>query len=202
MRRKRENKIFIGVDLQYGFVEGGGLPVQGGMKAALNAAKHLEKGKYDAVFLTRDWHPSNHCSFVENGGTWPIHCVQGTKDAEIVEEVLKASPEAQVLNKGTKDNLEEYSAFGANKENLAKLTSVLSSDENVINHVTLCGIAGDVCVLNTLKDLLDILPLNSTIIIPIDSVASLDEHHHTLIDFCQTHNAQLGNEKKIEIFYY
>ena len=32
---------------------------------------------------TRDWHPPDHGSFAEQGGTWPPHCVQGTPGAEL-----------------------------------------------------------------------------------------------------------------------
>lgn len=33
------------------------------------------------VVTTQDWHPSNHVSFVEFGGSWPSHCVANTHGA-------------------------------------------------------------------------------------------------------------------------
>jgi nicotinamidase/pyrazinamidase len=55
---------------------------------------------FDYVFLSRDWHPANHCSFsVNNPGSklfesivlpdtgaeqmmWPVHCVQESDGAK------------------------------------------------------------------------------------------------------------------------
>ena len=36
---------------------------------------------FDLVVATRDWHPSDHGSFTEQGGIWPVHCVAGTPGA-------------------------------------------------------------------------------------------------------------------------
>jgi nicotinamidase/pyrazinamidase len=33
------------------------------------------------VFATRDWHPPDHCSFPQQGGPWPAHCVAGSPGA-------------------------------------------------------------------------------------------------------------------------
>ena len=33
------------------------------------------------VVYTQDWHPADHTSFKEQGGIWPVHCVQGTEGA-------------------------------------------------------------------------------------------------------------------------
>ena len=40
-------------------------------------------GDYDLVVATRDWHPPDHGSFTEQGGIWPVHCVQDTDGAEL-----------------------------------------------------------------------------------------------------------------------
>ena len=34
--------------------------------------------RYQAIFVTMDSHPANHCSFADNGGIWPPHCVLHT----------------------------------------------------------------------------------------------------------------------------
>ena len=59
-----------------------------------------EKKQWDLIVLTKDWHPANHCSHINNnpGATiftehklasgemqmmWPAHCVQDSKGAEL-----------------------------------------------------------------------------------------------------------------------
>ena len=37
------------------------------------------------VYASRDWHPPNHCSFHDQGGPWPRHCVIETQGAEFAE---------------------------------------------------------------------------------------------------------------------
>ena len=37
--------------------------------------------RFELVAATRDWHPADHGSFQEQGGIWPVHCVQGTRGA-------------------------------------------------------------------------------------------------------------------------
>lgn len=52
-----------------------------GAKEKMDAlASALQNGEIDCdyVMVTKDFHPSNHCSFKENGGQWPPHCVKDT----------------------------------------------------------------------------------------------------------------------------
>lgn len=63
-------KIAIVVDMQHDFyAEDGTLKVEGGQKAVENAVKKLKDTDYDVICFTADFHPCNHSSFVENGGT-------------------------------------------------------------------------------------------------------------------------------------
>ena len=43
----------------------------------------MRSGDYDLVVATRDWHPPDHGSFTEQGGIWPVHCVQDTDGAQL-----------------------------------------------------------------------------------------------------------------------
>jgi nicotinamidase/pyrazinamidase len=63
-----------------------------------------------AVFATRDWHPPDHGSFQTHGGSWPVHCVAGTRGAELAPG-LALPPAAEVISKGTSPNEEAYSGF-------------------------------------------------------------------------------------------
>jgi len=71
------------IDFQNDFCPGGALPVVDGDAIAPRVNELLDSGRFDLVVATRDWHPANHASFVEQGGPWPPHCVQGSQGAEL-----------------------------------------------------------------------------------------------------------------------
>ena len=149
-------KVLLIVDAQNDFCEGGKLPVNGAKARMLNLAKYVEEtnGKYETIILTADWHPSSHCSFTENGGTWPQHCVQYSEGAAIVKEVLDAANKCnmQILTKGNLENKEEYSIVD-NALNGEFLVSTLSH-KNIVS-VDVCGIVSEICVLSTIKGLVE-----------------------------------------------
>jgi nicotinamidase/pyrazinamidase len=41
------------------------------------------------VYVTRDYHPNNHCSFSPYGGPFPPHCIQGSHGARLVDSLAK-----------------------------------------------------------------------------------------------------------------
>ena len=154
------SKMYLGIDNQDGFREGGNLAVKGGTKCGDLQAEYLKKNKgiYAIVGETVDWHPSTHCSFKENGGQWPNHCEQFTKDASIYQplyDVLKTCPNFTVFTKGCDEAHEEYSVFKNEKsrERILKLVELYGIDE-----IHVGGIAYDYCVAETVKDGLRYLP--------------------------------------------
>lgn len=133
------------VDLQNDFIDGS-LAVPGA-DAIVPEVKALV-GDYDRVIFTLDWHPGNHCSFKEQGGPWPAHCVSGSDGAQIAPGVLAAVPEGRFafLMKGEDAEREEYGAFsGAAYEYEGLLSDAAQVD--------VCGIAAEYCVLETVKNL-------------------------------------------------
>ena len=154
-------KILIIVDGQYDFLEGGALAVEGGRGAMTNLTEFIEKHykEYDGIFLTADWHPITHCSFKDNGGIWPPHCIQHSVGAAIYEPLLmslhKNSVFFEVLTKGTDDNHEEYSIF-KNEKSAAKLIELVKKFN--IEEIDVAGIAYNYCVADTVKDGLRMLP--------------------------------------------
>ena len=147
-------KGIIIVDCQYDFINGT-LPVPNAESKMhkLGYFLHKHDKDYFVKILTMDWHPWNHCSFNNNGGQWPIHCVQRSKGAAIYEPVLEAVYETSgdniFLYKGTESGKEEYSIFEHDTANEAIQNAV---KEYKLDKIDICGLAGDVCVLNTLKD--------------------------------------------------
>ncbi len=105
------------------------------------------------TFYTSDWHSAQNGSFSDNGGIWPVHCVAGTKGAELssaFERVTDPANRPNVENrflKGVRDDVEEYSAAAARNAAGTVLTDVLGDT------VLVAGIALEYCVRETVLDL-------------------------------------------------
>lgn len=142
------------IDPQIDFINGS-LPVPGSAKALNALAEYIERqnGVYDCKVITADWHPYHHCSFKENGGEWPMHCVQNSIGAALFPALFRPLYTTQgsvtILYKGIFENAEEYSIF-RNQTSSEKLQSLIKKRH--IEQIDICGLAGDICVLNTLQD--------------------------------------------------
>lgn len=161
------NKTLIIVDAQNDFMEGGKLPVEGATKALDNIVTLIEKGKYSRIITTQDWHNGKHCSFKEQGGVFPEHCVQGTHGADIYAPIKKAIQKEGYFNINLKKgkNLEEFSAFEDKTSGYPHWKEYKTTDsecpyvqfhEDEIVHI--CGLAGDICVMTTALKLKDLNP--------------------------------------------
>ena len=166
------------MDFQYDFcLLGAPLYVPGSDKALWNISHLIENNKVGRVIFTADWHPSNHCSFKKNGGQWNEHCVQFSKGAAIHDLLLYGCIGAgipyEVITKGTLSLSEEYGIKVAPANAKVQYHTIYSSSVGVDvqpdEQVVICGLAGDFCVLETLKNLAPVNPM-----IFLDGVASLD----------------------------
>ena len=150
------NKLLLIIDPQVDFINGS-LPIAGAAEAMDALAEYVEKqGKeYVLRVATSDWHPYHHCSFDREGGPWPVHCMQHSSGAAIWQRLLEALDATEggftLLYKGDEASREEYSIL-QNKRSVEELRSLIGKHD--IGQIDVCGLAGDVCVLNTLKDLL------------------------------------------------
>ena len=148
MTRKRDiNKsALIIVDLQTDFCPGGSLPVPEGdqiVPVANNLIKEFSEAGLP-IFATRDWHPTDHCSFREQGGPWPPHCVQNTRGAEFYPD-LNLPEETTIISKAITTDKDAYSGF--ERTNLEPLLKRSGVDKLVV-----CGLATDYCVKATVLD--------------------------------------------------
>jgi nicotinamidase-related amidase len=128
---------------------------------------------------TKDYHPRDHVSFASNHPPpdnvpfssqitienphnpsevqttllWPVHCVQGTKGAELVPE-LDTSKIDHIVEKGQDKRVEMYSAFAdpfrSPPVSRSNLESTLKNAG--ITHVYCVGLAMDYCVKFTAID--------------------------------------------------
>jgi len=139
-------KALVIVDLQNDFCPGGSLAVTDGdqiLPAVNRLIKDFSIAKLP-VFATRDWHPENHCSFIEQGGPWPPHCIQKTRGAEFHSDLLLPE-DATIISKGDSMEKDAYSGF--------EDTSLLQQLREVeVNEIIVCGLATDYCVKATVLD--------------------------------------------------
>ena len=174
-----KNSILFIVDMQNDFIDGS-LAVKGGNDAVDNLIKHIDelddKEHYNAVIITNDWHTENHISFKE----WPKHCVANTKGAQIPDRLME-----KLMNtfgydfvyfeyKGRSEDKDEYSIFDdeRNRKEVQNLINGYSYDGDDTD-ITVCGIAGDICVYNTIKDMIS-LGYKDRIKVLMDATASID----------------------------
>ena len=143
-----KRKALIVVDVQNDFCPGGSLAVVNGDKviAPLNELikEFLDRG--EPVFKTRDWHPAKTKHFQAYGGTWPVHCVEGTPGAEFHRDLLD-DPRINIISKGINERADGYSEFDG-----TDLARVLREEK--VEQVWVGGLATDYCVKHTVLDAL------------------------------------------------
>lgn len=159
-----ERSALIVVDVQNCFVDGGTLPVRDG-KAVVPVINRLAPA-FDNIVVTQDWHTSGHASFASSHEgakpfetitmpygaqvLWPDHCVQGTHDAALVDELNLPSAQL-VIRKGFHRNVDSYSAFEeADHRTTTGLAAYLKA--RGITTVYVVGLATDFCVAWTAMD--------------------------------------------------
>lgn len=144
MKLDRKCSLIV-VDLQNDFITGS-LAVPGASQIIDRVNGYIKKfEKVGAeIFFTKDWHPITHCSFRENGGIWPTHCVQGSRGAEFHPN-LRIPERARIIAKGTDPRKEAYSGFDDTplEQELRRLG---------IAKVFICGVATEYCVRATVLD--------------------------------------------------
>ena len=164
MNKLDDATALIIIDAQYGFMPGGGLAVADG-DAVVPVINRIAP-RFANVVLTQDWHPADHISFAANHPgrapfetitlpygeqvLWPTHCVQGTRDAALHDDLRV--PQAQlIIRKGFHRDVDSYSAFmEADRRTSTGLAAYLKA--RGITKLYLCGLATDYCVAWSAQD--------------------------------------------------
>jgi nicotinamidase/pyrazinamidase len=153
------------VDVQNDFLPGGALAVPGGdeIVVLVNRAIGWFEAAGSTIVATRDWHPANHCSFREQGGPWPPHCVKDSWGARFAPG-LDLPPSSVVISKATTPERDAYSGFEGT-DLAARLRSAGAK------HLFVGGLATDYCVLATVRDALD---RDFNVSLLVDAVRAVD----------------------------
>lgn len=142
------------IDPQVDFIAGS-LPVPGADAAMDSLSVYVRENghMYDKIIVTADRHPFDHCSFKDYGGQWPRHCVHDSVGAAmwpaLMEALYTVGDKCLFLYKGEKTDVEEYSVFKNETDRNIILNLVKDNDISLID---VCGIAGDVCVADSVED--------------------------------------------------
>lgn len=142
----RDGDALLLVDVQRDFCPGGALPVAGGdeILPVLNRWIQAARQRGLPVYASRDWHPLRHPSFRDEGGEWPVHCLQDSEGARF-HPALQLPEDAIVVSKGVRFDRDQISAFDE-----TGLAERLARDG--VRRLWVGGLAEDVCVLHTVLD--------------------------------------------------
>lgn len=185
------------VDVQNDFCPGGALAVAEGDQIVGGINDLMQEFRH--VILTQDWHPADHSSFAENhpGAApysvvempygmqvlWPVHCVQDSHGAAFHQD-LHRSPDQLVIRKGTRREIDSYSAFFENdRETPTGLEAELRA--RGVTSLVIVGLATDFCVAYSALDAVRLgfkVELREDLARGIDLDSSLEEARHQMID--------------------
>ena len=160
----KEQITLVVVDCQYDFCNPAGTLYVEGAETAVNHILHFintHEGLAEVIF-TVDWHQAGDASFTSQGGPWPPHCIAFAKGSQIDDRLVQACLDREipyrVIRKGEVIETEEYGAF----QHIEKLPdgsfrlSTMTDEVTCAGHrMVICGVAGDYCVLETLRNLLN-----------------------------------------------
>lgn len=159
------NDALLIADIQNDFLPGGALGIDGGdtiIPVLLGYIRRFHT-RHLPIFLTRDWHPSNHCSFRSQGGQWPAHCVAGSPGS-LPPQAFDAPASAVTIYKAIDQDQEAYSAFQS-----TALDRHLRA--RCIRRLFIGGLATDYCVLNTVTNA---LALGYAVCLLIDGIKAVN----------------------------
>lgn len=133
-------------DIQNDFLPGGALGIGAGHDIIPVLLNYIDRfhAKGLPIFLTRDWHPPNHCSFRAQGGPWPPHCIAGSPGS-LPPRAFETPRSAVIIYKAIDADREAYSAFQDTE--LDRHLKAIG-----VQRLFIGGLATDYCVLNTVKD--------------------------------------------------
>ena len=150
--------VHIVVDVLNDFISGS-MACLHAQEAISKIIERINAYPQESVLYVCDAHPVNHCSFMPQGGPWPVHCVKHSFGQAIdlsfytrlQRSYQRPRISENVFEKGYNTEQEEYSGYHALCHHSKKiLREALSPHQNIL----VSGIATEFCVFETVSDLL------------------------------------------------
>lgn len=168
-------KLLVIIDMVNGFVKEGALADTRINFITPNIIELIEKFKSNGhdIISFQDAHSKNSKEFND----FPEHCIEGTKESELIDELLPYNDVMKVIYKNS------TSGF-VTKE----FINYLEENKNNLEEVVITGCCTDICVINfaiPLKNYFNEHNLNTKIIVPKNCVETYNS---------QTHNSEEYNE--------
>jgi nicotinamidase/pyrazinamidase len=145
----------IVVDVQNDFADpDGSLSVAGGHEIIPEANREigLAREAGATVVYTQDWHPEHTPHFEQDGGIWPVHCVQDTWGAAFHPSLDVTG--GQTVRKGA-DGRDGYSGFSVRDPQSGDIDDTVLHEmlqSAGIERLVIAGLATDYCVVETVLD--------------------------------------------------
>jgi nicotinamidase/pyrazinamidase len=173
MQRYDPATALVVVDVQNDFADpAGSLSVRGGdaVVPIINREVGAALTAGATVAYTQDWHPPHTPHFAQDGGLWPVHCVQDTWGAALHPALTIAG---SVVRKGANGE-DGYSGFTmrdpvSGETVPTELEGILR--ERGVERVIVAGLATDYCVKATA---LDAVALGFETAVLLDAIAAVD----------------------------
>ena len=165
---KDVKELLINIDMINGFVKKGNLAAPSIMRVVPRQIELLEKALESTetgIFFVRDSHPLNAREFK----TYPSHCIKGTAETEIIDELKKFEPYAK-----------EYLKNSTNLMFAPNMQSDLLILEK-LKRVYLMGCLSEVCVLNGaigLRNYFDELNKDVDVMVYADAIDTFNAPGH------------------------
>ena len=178
--------ILVLVDMQNDFINGSlGVGYDKWNDAFDKLKIAYERLNPDMLVVTKDMHPINHCSFKEQGGPWPAHCVEGKggsdldwRISDLLANFADSNKPVAMIYKGRNPAEEEYGVdiLGRlGKESVEVINKAIDAGEKINLYFT--GLCYDYCVYNCAKETAtanSVAQLPQTLTIIKDATVAID----------------------------
>ena len=167
MKLENLKKLLIIVDMVNGFVKEGAMAdsyIENIIPENVRLAKYFQEKEYGLAFIK-----DNHYEDCSEFKRYPKHCVIGTKEADLVDELKTFEKEALVYPKNSTSTI-----FAPNFLNDIEKMKAL-------REVIITGCCTDICVMNLaipLQNYFDQLDKEIKIIVPTNAVETYNAPYH------------------------
>ncbi|MCL2727562.1 MAG: isochorismatase family protein [Bacteroidales bacterium] len=151
-------RVHIVVDVLNDFISGS-MACLHAQEAVSRIIERINAHPQEVVLYVCDAHPINHCSFMDQGGPWPIHCVKHSFgqaiDLALYTRIQRSHQRPRIseniFEKGRDADQEEYSGYHAVCHHSGKtLRETIGREKTVL----ISGIATEFCVYETVSELI------------------------------------------------